>query len=897
MSDRNVQKLEKPWIKSVEEIIEELDTSQEEGLNDKQIKKRIKKYGRNKLRETEPKSVWNILLDQFKSLIIVLLVAALALSLIFGQNIEALAIAAVIIVNSAIGFGTELRATQSMEALRKLSRVDARVIRNKKDQKILAENLVPGDIVLLEGGDVVTADIRLFEAAKLQADESALTGESTPVSKSTEELDEETDLAERQNMVFKGTSITRGSGKGVVVLTGMNTELGNISDLVEGAEDEKTPLEERLDELGNKLIWLTITLAGIVSVLGIIRGYETFLMIETGIALAVAAIPEGLPIVATIALARGMHRMAKRNALINKLASVETLGSTNVIFTDKTGTLTENKMTVKKYLFEEMDIDVSGEGFALEGKFTNEDDEVDVNKNELLNKALKIGVLCNNATLPESEDDSGLGEPIEVALLVAGAKAGMIRNELLEKYPEEEEKAFDPEIKMMATYNQNDEGYFAAIKGAPESVIESSSKILTKEGEKKFADNDKEEWNKKNIGLAENGLRVLALAFKSVNENEDDTYSNLTFLGLVGLLDPPKSGIKKIIKECKEAGMRVVMVTGDQQTTAINIAHQIDLTDSDEISVLKGNEFKEKNISSEQIEKTSIFARVSPEQKLDLINAYQKEGNVVAMTGDGVNDAPALKKADIGIAMGKKGTQVAKEAADMVLKDDAFSSILIAIKYGRVIFRNIRKFVLYLLSGNVSEIIAVAFTSIVGDKLPLLPLQILFLNFGLDVFPSLALGVGEGGKKIMQQPPRKTGEAIVTKSGWFFIGGFGVVIAMCILGAFYISQSVFNFSYEKAVTVSFLTLAFSRLWHVFNMRDSDSKFFKNDVITNKFVWIAIIVCLLLLYLAIYVSPVSTVLATVNPGPTGWMIVLCASIIPLIVGQLNLYFIQNKEKLF
>lgn len=897
MPDKYAQKVEKPWTKSAEEIIEVLDTSISEGLNDRQVKTKIKKYGKNKLHETEPKSAWNILIDQFKSLIIVLLLTALGLSLFFGQKIEALAIAAVIIVNSVIGFATELRAMQSMEALRKLSRVHTRVIRNKKDRKISAQNLVPGDIVLLEGGDVVTADIRLFEAANLQADESSLTGESTPVSKSTEALDKETELAERKNMVFKGTSITRGSGKGIVVLTGMSTELGNISELVEEAIDEKTPLEKRLDQLGNKLVWLTIAIAALVSALGIIRGYEALLMIETGIALAVAAIPEGLPIVATIALARGMHRMAKRNALINRLASVETLGSTNIIFTDKTGTLTENKMTVKKYLFSELEIDVSGEGFELDGKFTSGKSEIDFNKNELLNKALKTGVLCNNATLPEGENKEGLGEPIEVALLVAGAKAGMTRDKLLEKYPEEEEKAFDPEIKMMATYNKNDDGYFVAVKGAPESVIQSSIKILTEEGEIKFTDNDKQDWNKKNIELAERGLRVLAIAFKSTTKIEEETYYDLTFIGLTGLLDPPKAGIKDSIKDCKDAGIRVVMVTGDQQTTAINIADQIELSDSEKNSVLEGKDLKEKEISSEEIEKTSIYARVSPEQKLNLINAYQNEGYIVAMTGDGVNDAPALKKADIGIAMGKKGTQVAKEAADMVLKDDAFSSILIAIKYGRVIFRNIRKFVLYLLSGNMSEIIAVAFTSFVGDKLPLLPLQILFLNFGLDVFPSLALGVGEGGKKIMQQPPRKTGESIVTKNGWFFIGGFGVVIAVCILGAFYVSQYVFDFSYERAVTVSFLTLAFSRLWHVFNMRDSDSNIFKNDVITNKFVWIAIIVCLGLLYIAVYFEPVSTVLVTVNPGPTGWLIVLCASIITLIAGQINLIFFQNKESLF
>jgi len=886
MSDINL-----PWARSREDILEALSVSEAEGLDDREVEKRRRRYGPNRLRSAESKSAWAILGEQFKSLLVVLLAVAAALSMAFGEFVEGLAILAVIFINAAIGFVTELRAVRSMEALQSLGSVEAKVRRDGRVKIIPAEEIVPGDIIVLEGGDVVTADLRITEASKLQADESALTGESLPVGKQVEASVEAAPLAERASMLYKGTAVTRGSGQGVVVATGTGTELGHISSLVEEAEEELTPLEKRLNQLGRRLVWITLVIAVVVAIAGILAGREILLMIETAIALAVATVPEGLPIVATIALARGMQRMARRNALINRLSAVEALGATNVICTDKTGTLTENQMTAVEIALAEGDIRVSGEGLQTEGQFSRDGEALDPLTHEALRRMLQVGVLCNNAEVNKNSKDEteAIGEPLEVALLVAGLKAGIARDELLEALPETREEAFDPDTKMMATFHKENGAYQIAAKGASEPVLSASTHIFTKEGLRELDDEERQTWIARNKQMAEGGLRVLALAMRTAEEADAHPYNGLTFLGLVGLLDPPREEVRPSLEACVQAGIRVVMVTGDHPVTARRIAQAVGLVRDQDIDVIHGRELGSRDDLSEEergrVLEAPIFARVSPAQKLDLIAIYQSEGHAVAMTGDGVNDAPALKKADIGVAMGRRGTQVAKEAADMVLQDDRFSSIVAAVEQGRVIFDNIRKFVFYLMSCNISEIAVISLASLVNAPLPLQPLQILFLNLVTDVFPALALGVGEGEQAIMHRPPRNPQEPILTRRHWIEMGGFSALITVSVLGVMALALTGLGMARERAVTISFLTLAFAQLWHVFNMRDRGTDFLDNEVVRNPWIWGALALCTALLIAAVYVPGLNTVLKVVDPGLTGWGLVLGASLLPYVAGQI------------
>ena len=871
-----------PWAATPDEVLEVLKADGDHGLSADEAKRRRGIYGPNELKAHKRQSVWQILADQVKSLIILLLAVAASVSFIYNEVLEGWAILVVIAINTIIGFFTELKAVRSMEALNELGRVETRVRRDGEVQTVDALDLVPGDIVLLEGGDIVTADLRILDSSRLQADESALTGESLPVAKAPVPVDSGAVLAERTSMLYKGTAVTRGSCEGVVVSTGLETELGQISSLVEEAEEERTPLEERLDKLGYRLIFLALLITAFITITGILTGKEAFLMIQTGIALAVAAIPEGLPIVATIALAKGMHIMAKKNALINRLSSVETLGATQTIFTDKTGTLTENRMSVTRVLVSGREIEAAA-GFA--------DLPTDRKYDEDVRMALETGVLCNNASL--SAAGEGIGDPLEVALLEAGFQAGIEQSELLERHPEVREEAFDSEVKMMATWNKTDmDRYRISVKGAPGVVWEHCDTILTDGEQYPFSDEERKKWEAVNRDLAADGLRIIALAYRETDTTEGDPYEKLTFLGLAALLDPPREDVKAAIKASREAGIQVIMVTGDQLQTAEYIGKHVGLVMNDHATSIHGKDLpapEELEASlprMRQVMNANIFARISPRQKLDIIQLYQDQGYTVAMTGDGVNDAPALKKADIGIAMGQRGTQVAKEAADMVLVDDAFSTIVSAIKQGRIIFGNIRRFVYYLLSCNISEVLVVGLASVAGAPLPILPLQILFLNLVTDVFPALALGVGEGEEGIMQQPPRPSDEPVLQRKHWFGISGHGLMITGSVLGALYLGMEWLKLAPGSAVTLSFLTLAFAQLWHVFNMRGRTSGIFDNSIVRNRWVWRAIGLCILLILGALYISPVAEVMQLAPPGREGWLVVAVMSFIPLVVGQLQ-----------
>ena len=881
--------VDQPWTSSIKEVIDAMDVDSDKGLIEEDVKERVDKFGKNQLKEHEELSILEIALDQFKSVIVILLAVSAVLSLIFGDYVESLAIAGVILINAAIGFFTELQAVRSMEALRELTQVKSKVRRDGDVVEVNAQDIVPGDVLILNGGDVITADARIMKQSKLRINESALTGESLPVKKGTESLPEDTPLAERKNMAYKGTAVARGTAEGIVVKTGMETELGNISSLVEEAEEEVTPLQKRLDDLGKNLVWVTLGLAAVVTVAGWISGRELRLMIETAIALAVASIPEGLPIVATIALARGMQRMAEQNALVNKLSSVETLGATSVIITDKTGTLTESQMTVTEIELQSGLVKVSGEGLELEGEFARDEDP---QGEEILEELIKVGVLCNNASLiiNEGEVEQTIGEPMEIALKILGMKADKSEDQLLEEMPEVEKEAFDPEVKMMATIHEMDtDGYFYAVKGSPEAVLKSSSKVATPDGVKKMSEDTKQQWSDRNEEIANRGLRVLALAKKTSDDKKDDPYTGLILLGMVGFMDPPREEVRSAIDRCKSAGVRVIMATGDHGETAREVAKAVNLIKNDSTNYLLGRDLKEiENLSSEEKQKyldTQIFARVDPEQKLDLISLHQDAGAIVAMTGDGVNDAPALKKADIGVAMGKRGTQVAKEAADMVLQDDFFGTIVMAIEQGRTIFNNIRKFVLYLLSCNISEIMVVTIATVLSMPLPVLPLQILFLNLVTDVFPALALGMGEGDPQLMKEKPRASDEPIMTKRHWISMGVYGALITAAVLLGLTFVLSSLGFPSEKATTVSFLILATAQLWHVFDMRENGTNPFINSVTKNKFVWFALVITISLLLFAIYVPFMADLLSLVNPGLNGWLVVLVAGFAPMVISQI------------
>lgn len=888
--------VKKPWARSWEEVGGSLGVDTEKGLGPKEAKNRSRQFGLNRLEATKKKAVWPILWEQVKNPIVALLLLAAVLSFSFGRLLEGISIAIAIFINGVIGFFTELKAIRSMEALHRMGRVTAKVLREGNLKEVFSEDIVPGDVVFLEGGDVVPADVRLMEASRLQVDESSLTGESVAVTKDVSRLEAETPLAERKNMAFKGTAVTMGSGHGLVVATGMDTELGKVASLVEQAEEELTPLEKRLNRLAYRLIWITLGIALLMAVIGLITHRQTLLIIETSIALAVAAIPEGLPIVATIALARGMWRMARRNALMNRLSAVETLGATNIICADKTGTLTENRMTLSQVFLPAPDPDgmekIEAEARPEKGsRFLLDGGAVDPADHTVLQEVLKTGVLCNNAELDEKSSDQeldGVGDPLELALLTAGFHAGLVRDDLLRTMPEEREEAFDPGVMMMATYHQMDSGYLVAVKGAPEAVVKSSTRMRTTDGERDMTEEHRRQWLETNEKMAESGLRVLAVAKKQAEKVDAEPYSELVLLGLVGLMDPPRREVKDAIRLCREAGIRIIMVTGDQPVTARHIGSVLEITDGDGDEVIHGSDLKNPDELTQEdrnrMLKASLFARVNPKQKLDLITLHQKNGSIVAMTGDGVNDAPALKKADIGVAMGRRGTQVAQEAGDMVLRDDAFNTIVVAIQQGRAIFDNIRKFILFLLSGNVGEIMIVAFALLLGAPLPILPLQILYLNMIGDVFPALALGVGKGDASKMQRPPRDSKEPILTRTHWIAVGGYGLLIAFPVLTAFGLALNLEGAGPDRAVTVSFLTLAFARLWHVFNMRDADSRLINNDVTCNPFVWGALGLCSLLLFAALYLPGISTALRMVPPGANGWLIIFGMSLVPLVIGQ-------------
>ncbi|MGE0562758.1 MAG: cation-translocating P-type ATPase [Flavobacteriales bacterium] len=848
----------------INEIVSDLSTNLTKGLSVEDVTTLLEKYGKNVIADTKKASPLIILLKQFHNPMSYLLFLASGLSFMFQEWLDGMAILVVIVINSMIGFWMEWQAERSMNALKKMVMVTAKVLRNSEVIEIPSEDLVPGDVLLMEAGDMIAADARIAEATQLQTNESALTGESLPVEKLTQSLAEDTPLAERKNMLYKGTFVSNGNGRAVVTATGMDTELGHIASLVQSAQQSATPLEKKLQVFSKKLILITVVLVILIFFVGLLNNIHWLEMLETAIALTVAAIPEGLPIVATLALAQGMMKMAKHNVIVKKLSSVETLGGTNIICTDKTGTLTQNKIDVSILDFPGAWAEIKHiqNGHPIEFA---QGDGLENNRN--YERLKQIAILCNTAEYTLSEaGEKAIGDPLETGLLRFALHSGTNIQETRKEHIKVDELPFSSETKLMATKHQHNGGYIVSVKGAVEELLHHCVCIDSNSHREDFTPEQKQQWLDRADRLAEKGLRVLAFAWKETGK-DNALMEQLVFTGIIGFIDPPAPGVQEAIAECKESGINVIMITGDHPSTALTIAKKLNLVGETDTDVINGKEMPAYNDLSENDKKrwlhTKVFARVSPAQKLDLVSVLQEHKNIVGMTGDGVNDAPALKKSDIGIAMGIRGTQVAQEVADMVLKDDSFASIIRAIKQGRIIFDNIRKFVIYLLSCNLSELFIVATVALLNLHFQLFPLQILFINLVTDVLPALALGVGRGSPMVMKQNPRHPDEPIITtrqwKSLWVYAGVMSLFTLGSVAASHYILHPAEPWNKELCNNILFLTLITSQLFHVFNMSFGKIVFYKNEVFTNKYIWFALLACIVIIFMAFIVTPIREVL--------------------------------------
>ncbi len=869
--------IENAYSATIEEIGKRLDVQIETGLEESSIGERIAEYGLNSYATQKQKSIWLILYEQFKSPIIALLVVAAGFSFFYQDWIEGFAIIAVIFITAALGFIMELQARNSMKALKEMDISVSKVWRNNALKEIPSERIVPGDVLVLEAGDMVLADARIIEVNQLQIDESALTGESLPVEKNIEVIEKDVSMADKINLIFKGTSVVKGNAKAIVTGTGLHTELGKITNMVETAKQDKTPLEKKLQGLTKILMVITAAFASIFIVTGLLQGKEVYIIVETALALAVAAIPEGLPVVSIIALTYGMLSLAKKKVLIKRLASVETLGGINTIFTDKTGTLTENKIDVNSLVFFDQEVAINKSG---------EDISASVSKNKAAyEKLLIISTLCNNAvTKEEKSKKKQLGDPIEIALLqlvhVSKANAADINKD----FPRIAEDPFDSETKVMGTvHTSKDGGNFVAAKGAVDELIVKCTSFYEGDQISPLKDGDKKIFLQKAEHIQSKGLKVLAFAYKEAAKiPKDDFLSDLTLAGLIGFIDPPRMEVVGALQSCRDAGIKVIMITGDHPATALHIAEKIGLSETENV-VINSTDL-ETELPDKKLFEATIFARVTPKQKLDMVSLYQKRGDIVAMTGDGINDAPALKKADIGIAMGIRGTQVAKETADMILKDDSFSSIVAAIMQGRVIFKNIKNFLMYLLSCNLSEIFIVFFYGLLNFQFSILPLQILFLNLVTDIFPALALGLGKGNKLIMQIPPRNPQEPIVLKRDWFTINAYAVLLALPIMLVTWYCSQYLKYDAQTCNNITFFSLALSQLWHVLNLSSRKISFVNNEVTRNTFVWGALLLCLAIMAVFYFVHPLNTYIGVKMLSGNIWLIITATSFAPVILIQ-------------
>ncbi|MCI1188626.1 cation-transporting P-type ATPase [Hymenobacter sp. DH14] len=836
------------------------------GLTTAEAQRRLRETGPNVLVTIARDTLLRLIIRQFQSITVLVLAVAAAVSVFTGDYLEGIAIGAVVLLNAAIGFALEWQARASMDALHALDVPQARALRDGQPRRIPAAELVPGDVLLLEAGDLVPADADLLDAHQLQVNESALTGESLPVAKVPGVAPAGTPLAEQRQRVFKGTAVVDGNGRALVVATGMRTELGHVTKLVQSTERPPTPLETKLDALGKQLLWLTGALTlGYVG-LGWAQGQPLGQVLKTGVVLAVAAIPEGLAIVATLAMAFGTLRLARQRVLVKHLPAVETLGSTSVIVTDKTGTLTQNRIEVHTVWLPEGRAEVMPTARPDAGECA----AAGVLAGPGFAHVQLLAALCNNATYHPTDPSRTTGDPLEIALWQL---AGTLPGGALAAANRLAEQAFSADTRLMGTVHQLAPGRcLVAVKGATEAVLPHCCHQWTAAGPVLLSTEEKALWLARAEELATNGLRTLAFASAEWPEHPgSDFVRELAWVGLVAFLDPPRLEVAPALAACRTAGIRVIMATGDHPATARTVARQVGLLDrNDDGDVITGDELPDllrhpNGAGRRRLHRAQVFARVSPAQKLDLITYYQQGSQVVGMTGDGVNDAPALRRADIGIAMGQRGTQVAAEAADLVLQDDAFGSIVVAIEQGRVILANIRTFLLYLMSCNLSEVLIVTSVAVLHPGVPLWPLQILFLNLLTDVFPALALALGPGPAGLMTRPPRSPKKPLLTGRDWRRTGLYALALTIGGVGAFSFARWKMGWSFEVCNNVLFYQMALVQLLHVFDFAADHRTFWRSEVVRNRYVWGALALCGAVV-MATYLVPGLRALLNIVPLP-------------------------------
>jgi Ca2+-transporting ATPase len=864
------------------------------GLSPEEVAERLKKYGPNVLKTRKKTSPIILFLSQFNNFLIYLLIAATVISFAIGEALDATVIAAIIVLNAILGFIQEYKAGQSIEALRKLIVPEATVLRGGMRYRVPASTLVPGDAIEVEAGENVPADCRIVYAASMKVDESMLTGESEPTSKKSGTLHWDTALGDMDNMLFMGTSVLDGRGLAIVVGTGMDTEVGRIAGLVESGEKQDTPMQVSINRLGQFFGIAAVVACVVIFAVGLLEGHSLYAMFLVAVSLAVAAIPEGLPATITIALALGVQRMAGKKAVIRKLPAVETLGSASVICSDKTGTLTQNIIVVKRIVTATHEFDVMGEGYSHEGVFLSGGKEVRPGLDPALRLLLVAGTLCNNATFERLEGRWNIvGDSTEVALLVASAKAGINKILMEDECPRIFEIPFNADTRRMSTVNGCGGKKYAFVKGAPEVILGSSSFVLAGGKAVPLDRPRRERFVKHNDAMADNGMRVLGLAYKEIEGDPAsmsvrEMENGLTYLGLAGMMDPPRPEVKGSVARCKGAGIDVVMITGDQKPTAVAIARQLGMYGNGDV-VVTGAELNDmaEEALDRNIGRIKIYARTSPEQKFRIVEALQRKGRVVAMTGDGVNDAPALKRSDIGIAMGITGTDVSRQAADMVLMDDNFATIVSAIEEGRRIYQNVKNVVKYLFSSNVGEVLAVFLGIMLNLPLPLLAIQILWVNLITDSLPALALGVDPVAPGIMKRKPRPRSEGIFTRLTLLDMALIGMATGAGTLCLFYMYLPA---GVDVARTMAFTGLVVFQMWNCLNCRSEGRSLFGKSLLGNKYLIAAIAISLVLQCIIVYVPILEDVFRTVPISTYDWlMIALVTSSTVILVEARKLVF--------
>jgi Ca2+-transporting ATPase len=920
------QKGDHSWhAMGAEDVLEELNTLAERGLSSEEARSRLQEFGPNQLAEAPPTTFWQMLWEQFNNFVVILLIVAALVSALLGDFIEAGAIMAIVILNATLGVVQERSAEQALAALQRLAAPEADVIRDGSRQIVPATQLVPGDVVILEAGNYIPADIRLLEAINLRVEEAALTGESVPVAKdASANLEKDIPLGDRKNTAFMGTLVNYGRGRGVVVNTGMRTQIGMIAQMLQVVQQEPTPLQRRLDQLGKTLGWAALAVCGLVFVVGWLRGFNPLQMFLIAVSLAIAAVPEGLPAVVTISLALGMREMIKRHALIRRLSSVETLGSATVICSDKTGTLTQNVMTITRMWVDGTFVEVTGSGYDPNGEFLIGGKPVNLIDYPAMLTNLWVTTLNNNAQLEVSgasdmrQTYRTVGDPTEGALIVAAAKAGATSANLNEAYPRIQEVPFDSIRKRMVTihriqepaaedispfYDQEKRQWYAVtVKGAPDIVLGLCSHYQRLDDYTAVLDDEqRQRIQAANDAMTQDALRVLGTAYRITPEPPDISdlealERDLVFVGLVGMIDPPRPEAIPALMTARAAGIRTVMITGDYPKTAKAIAESIGLLEAGH-RVLTGADLDamEDEVLRQEAARTDVFARVSPEHKLRIVEALRANGQVVAMTGDGVNDAPSIKRADIGVAMGITGTDVAKESADMILTDDNYASIVAAVEQGRVIYSNIRKFVYYLLSCNLAEIAIIFLGTLFTRGSPLTAIQLLWLNLISDGAPALALGTEKGDPDIMSRPPRPPSEPIINRFMQIGMSVQFIAITIVVLGAYLIGLRVHPEQPEFAETMAFVTLSLSELPLAYAARSERYPLIKIGIFSNRNMNLAVLSSFLLLIAVIYVPFLQPIFNTVALGWSQWELVIPLILIPAIAAEVTKFIYSTQQR--